>query len=125
MTSDPATRALTRAEVESFLHQYWNNLASKKVQAHEDSFAPNSFIFGSSSKRVEPARLALLRRQREYMNESTRITAQMTNLQMEFIGTDAAVAAYNLQFEVDKRIVTDAGGQKTAESIFSTGASRM
>jgi len=115
MTANPTTSVLTRAEVESFLHKHWNNFASKRLRAHEDSFAPNSFIFSSSSKRVEPGRLMLLRRQREYMNDSTRITVQLSNLEVEFVGPDAAVAAYNLQFDAEKRLVTDAAGQKAAE----------
>jgi hypothetical protein len=121
MTPDPTTSILTRPEVESFLHKHWDNFASKRLRAHEDSFAPNSFMFGSSSKRVEPGRLVLLRRQREYMNESTRITAQLSNLEVEFVGTDAAVAAYNLQFDAEKRIVADAAGQKTSEEHLLNG----
>ncbi len=116
MTPDPTASILTRAEVEAFLNKHWNNFASKRLRAHEDSFAPNSFIFSSSSKRVEPGRLMLLRRQREYMNDSTRITVQLSNLEVEFMGPDAAVAAYNLQFDAEKRVVADAAaGQKTSE----------
>jgi hypothetical protein len=121
MSPDPTTNILTRAEVESFLHKYWDNLAAKRLRAHEDCFASNSFIFSSSSKRVEPGRVMLLRRQREYMNESTRITAQVSNLEVEFIGSDGAVAAYNLQFDAEKRIVTDAAGQKSAEEHLLQG----
>src|SRR5260370_21347476 len=116
MAADPTTGILTRAEVESFLNKYWNNLAAKRLRAHEDCFALNSFIFSSSSKRVEPGRLMLLRRQREYMNDSTRITVQMSNLEVEFIGPDGAVAAYNLHFDAERRVVADAAaGQKTSE----------
>src|SRR5258708_25017873 len=116
MAADPTTSILTRAEVESFLNKYWNNLAAKRLRAHEDCFALNSFIFSSSSKRVEPGRLMLLRRQREYMNDSTRITVQLSNLEVEFIGPYAAVAAYNLHFDAEKRDAPDAdAGEKTSE----------
>ena len=80
MPPDPTSSALTRAEVESFLTRHWNNFASKRLRAHEDSFAPNSFIFSSSSKRVEPGRLMLLRRQRERKKKEQPPNAHPANL---------------------------------------------
>src|SRR5258708_12432208 len=96
MAADPTTSILTRAEVESFLNKYWNNLAAKRLRAHEDCFALNSFIFSSSSKRFEPGRLMLLRRQREYMHDSTRITVQRNNPKAAFIGPPLSVASHHL-----------------------------
>jgi len=114
-TSESTDRPLSRQEVESFIYKYWNIFASKQVRAHEASFAPESFIFSSSSKRIEPGRLVLLRRQREYMNDATKLTVQVANLQIEVPGANVAVAAYNIQFDAEKRLVKDAGGQKQGE----------
>src|SRR5882672_69051 len=106
LTTDPATRA----EVESFVRKYWDIFAAKQVRAHESSFTSDSFIFSSSSKRIEPGRLVLMRRQREYMNDSTKFTILVSNIQVETMGPDVAVAAYNIQFEAEKRVVKDAAG---------------
>jgi hypothetical protein len=114
-TSESTDRPLTRQEVESFVYKYWTIFSSKQVQAHEASFAPESFIFSSSSKRIEPGRLVLLRRQREYMNDATRLTVHVSNLQIEVPSTKIAVAAYNIQFDAEKRLVKDASGQKQGE----------
>src|SRR6266481_1361028 len=114
-TSESIDRPLSRQEVESFIYKYWNIFASKQVRAHEASFSPESFIFSSSSKRIEPGRLVLLRRQREYMNDATKLTVHVTNLQIEVPGPNIAVAAYNIQFDAEKRRVKAARVQKRGE----------
>src|SRR5882672_8570036 len=106
LTTDPGTRT----EVESFVRKYWDIFAAKQVRAHESSFTSDSFIFSSSSKRIEPGRLVLIRRQREYMNDATKLTIHVSNMQVETMGTDVAVAAYNIQFDAEKRVVKDAAG---------------
>lgn len=113
--SESTDRPLSRQEVESFIYKYWSIFAAKDVRAHEASFAPESFIFSSSSKRIEPGRLVLLRRQREYMNNATRLTVQVTNLQTELPSPNIAIAAYNIQFDAEKRLLKDASGQKQGE----------
>ncbi|SRR5258708_18781706 len=115
MTPASTDRPLSRPEVESFVYKYWSIFASKDVRAHEASFASESFIFSSASKRIEPGRLVLLRRQREYMNNATKLTVHVTNLQIEVPGPTIAVAAYNIQFDAENRLVKDASGQKTGE----------
>jgi ketosteroid isomerase-like protein len=84
------------------------------VRAHDASFAPDAFIFSSSSKRIEPGRLVLLRRQREYMNADTKITVQVTNLQIELPAPNIAIAAYNIQFDSENRFM-EASGKKKGE----------
>src|SRR5258708_28493698 len=115
MTPESTDRPLSRPEVEAFVYKYWSIFASKEVRAHEASFSPESFIFSSSSKRIEPGRLVLLRRQREYMNDTTRLTVHVTNLQIELPSPEVAVAAYNIQFDAEKRVVSDSSGRKIAE----------
>jgi ketosteroid isomerase-like protein len=119
MPSELTGRPLTRAEVEAFVHKYWSIFAAKQVRAHDSSFTAESFIFSSSSKRVEPGRLVLLRRQREYMSDSTKVTVQVSNIQIETLGPDAAVAAYNIQFDAEKRVVRDAAGTTQGEKHLS------
>jgi hypothetical protein len=115
MPPESTERPLSKQEVESFVYSYWSIFSSKQVRAHEASFASESFIFSSASKRIEPGRLVLLRRQREYMNDATKLTVQVTNLQIEVPGPNIAVAAYNIQFDAENRLVKDASGQKAGE----------
>jgi ketosteroid isomerase-like protein len=115
MPSESTTPPLTRAEVEAFVRKYWSIFAAKQVRAHDSSFASDSFIFSSSSKRVEPGRLVLLRRQREYMSDSTKVTVQVSNIQIETVAPDVAVAAYNIQFDAERRIIKDAAGKTQGE----------
>jgi ketosteroid isomerase-like protein len=49
------------------------------------------------------------------MNDATKLMVQVTNLQIEVPAPNVAVAAYNIQFDAEKRLVKDAGGQKQAE----------
>lgn len=115
MTSELASPPVTSAEVESFVEKYWRVFAEKRIREHESSFTLGSSIFSSSSRRIELGRLVLIRRQREYMNDSTTVTVRVKNLQVETLGRDAAVAAYNIQFDAVKRMVKDAGGARQGE----------
>jgi ketosteroid isomerase-like protein len=109
---------ITPAEVEAAVHNYWSVFASKAREELRRLYADNASVFGSTSKRLEPARLAWVRRDREYMASPARMKVELSNIEVEPIGEDAALAAYNMSFEaLQKHIVSTTAGQTGHEHI--------
>jgi hypothetical protein len=63
---NPASR-LSQAEIESAVRRFWELFAAKKTEQWQRFYADFATVFGTGSKRPEPARLAVLRRQGEYL----------------------------------------------------------
>ena len=109
---------IARAEVEAAVHHYWGVFASKAREELRKLYAENASVFGSSSKRLEPVRLTWIRRDREYMASPARMTVRLGNIDVEPVGADAALAAYNMTFEAqEKRIVSAMAGRTGHEHL--------
>jgi ketosteroid isomerase-like protein len=109
---------IARTEVETAVHHYWTVFASKAREELRRLYAENASVFGSSSKRLEPVRLTWVRRDREYMASPAKMTVQVSNIEVETVGSDAALAAYNMSFEAQgKGIVSAKAGQTGHEHI--------
>jgi ketosteroid isomerase-like protein len=94
--------SLTAKEVEEAVQKYWSISAAKDAEEQQASYAGHALVFTSSSKRVEPARLVSMQRQREYLAKSTKLRIQVAGVQVILLGTDAAVAAYTLEFHAEQ-----------------------
>ncbi len=113
-----AITAITRTEVEAAVRHYWQVFAAKAREDLRKLYADNASVFGSSSKRLEPVRLTWVRREREYMASPAKMKVQLSNIEVEPIGSDAALAAYNMSFEAQsKGIVSATAGETGNEHI--------
>jgi ketosteroid isomerase-like protein len=99
-----AVMPLTKTEVESAVRTYWSISASKQADRQQDCYAENAVIFTSSSRRAEPGRLVLVRRRREYMMGSGKMRVDVGHIEVEVIGSNAAVAVYTMQFDAQKTL---------------------
>lgn len=109
---------IAKTEVVRAIHHYWGVFASKAREDLRKLYAENASVFGSSSKRLEPVRLAWVRREREYMASPAKMKVQISNIEVEPIGDEAALAAYNMSFEASqKSIVSATAGQTGHEHI--------
>jgi ketosteroid isomerase-like protein len=105
MISQPAVLPLTKTEVELAVKNYWSVSASRQAEQQQNCYAENAVIFTSSSRRVEPGRLVMVRRQREYMVGRSRMKVEVGHIDVEIVGTNAAVAAYTMQLDAEKETV--------------------
>jgi len=72
-------------------------------------------VFASTSKRLEPARLVLIRRQREYLAPGTRVAVEIGAIEIEMLCPDSAVAAYVMRLDAEQIATYTATGQKVSE----------
>jgi ketosteroid isomerase-like protein len=106
---------LTPDLVKSEIQRYWNAFTSKSADALAEFFAHESTVFGSTATRAEPGRLAAARRKREYFGPQSTVRAQIGPIDVVMLGTEAAVATYNLDFHASK--VAGALGATVEEHI--------
>jgi ketosteroid isomerase-like protein len=89
---------LSVEQVQAEVARFWSALTSKSAEAVESFYAQESTVFGTSSSRPEPGRLAAIRREREYFHPQTTLRAQTSPVEVHFIGDNAAIASYTFQF---------------------------
>jgi ketosteroid isomerase-like protein len=120
MCPDNSTHNLTASEVESAVRRVWELFASKKIDQWQSFYADVASVFGTASKRPEPARLVVLRRQREYLTNATKVRVHVGKVDVEVIGPDCAVAAYTMQLDAEQIAKLSAAGQREHEEHLET-----
>ncbi len=101
--------------MEAAVRRFWELFADKKVEQWQTLYSDVATVFGTGSKRPEPARLVVLRRQREYLSSATRMRINVGRVDVEVIGPQCAVAAYLLQLDAEQIAKASASGQKEQE----------
>ena len=96
------------------MRSFWELFATKKTDRWQDFYADVALIFGTASKRPEPARLVVIRRQREYLASAATMRIEVRNVDVEILG-DCAVAAYLLRLDAEQIAKLSASGHKEHE----------
>jgi ketosteroid isomerase-like protein len=115
MCPDNLTARLSQGEIESAVRRFWELFASKRTEQWQSFYADVALVFGTASKRPEPARLVVLRRQREYLSSAARMTIDVSRVEVELLGPDCAVAAYLLRLHAEQIAKLSADGHKDSE----------
>lgn len=106
---------LSAAEVESMVRKFWELFAEKKTELWQRYYAEIATVFGTNSKRPEPARLVVLRRQREYLSSAARMQINVGKVDVEVLGSDCAVATYILRLHAEQIAKLSAAGHREHE----------
>ncbi len=115
MCPDNSLAHLSTAEVESAVRKFWELFAAKKTDQWQTFYADIATVFGTGSRRPEPARLTVLRRQREYLSSGAVMRINVGKVDVEVIAPDCAVAAYLLQLHAEQIAKASATGHKEHE----------
>jgi ketosteroid isomerase-like protein len=115
MCPDNLTSRLSQGEIESAVRRFWELFASKRTDLWQNHYADTALVFGTASKRPEPARLVVMRRQREYLAGATKMEIKVNRVEVEMLGSDCAVAAYLLQLHAEDVAKPTAEGHVTHE----------
>lgn len=114
---------LTAEQIKAEVHRFWNSFSNKMSDQLMEFYAPEASVFGSSSTRSEPGRLAAARRQREYFHAKSTIRATPGLIDVVMLGDYAAVANYTFQFHASK--VAGSFGAAVEEDIRNGRASQV
>jgi ketosteroid isomerase-like protein len=115
MCPDNSSLCLSQAEIEAAVRRFWELFAHKKTHEWQRFYSDSAVVFGTGSTRPEPARLVVLRRQREYLASSARMTIDVGRIDVELLGRDCAIAAYLLHLHAEQIAKLSASGSKESE----------
>jgi ketosteroid isomerase-like protein len=115
MCPQNAPPSLSPIEVESTIRTFWQAFAAKKSELWQSFYADIALVFGTASKRAEPARLIVLRRQREYLASSAKMQVDVGNIDVEMLGPNCAVAGYILKMHAEQVAKISASGNRESE----------
>lgn len=93
---------LTIDHIKAEVQRFWSAFSNKKSEELMEFYGPEASVFGSSSTRSEPGRLAAARRQREYFHAKSTLRAQPGMIDVVLLGDHAAVASYTFTFHASK-----------------------
>lgn len=115
MCPDNSPPYLSKTEIESAVRNFWELFAAKKTEQWQQFYADVALVFGTGSKRPEPARLVVIRRQREYLSSAAKMRIEVRNVDVELLGADCGVAAYLLSLDAERIAKASASGSKDHE----------
>ena len=115
MCPDNSSSYLSQSEIEAAVRRFWELFAQKKTHEWQRFYSDSAVVFGTGSKRPEPARLVVLRRQREYLASSAKMTIDVGRIDVELVGRDCAIAAYLLHLHAEQIAKLSASGSKESE----------
>jgi ketosteroid isomerase-like protein len=85
-------------QVHAAVHGYWDALARKAKERLTASYAADAIVFVADSRRTEPARLVIERRNREFFNPKGSLGAEVGSIDVQIPEPDVAIAIYSYRF---------------------------
>lgn len=89
---------LVRAQVRAF----WEYFSGKEKTRFAEMYSPMATVFSADARRCEPARLMLVRRERELFSPKSLVKANLGAISVQVLGPDLAAASYSLHFSVTR-----------------------
>jgi ketosteroid isomerase-like protein len=91
-----------RAEVKKF----WDFFSRKSKSQFEEMYLPSATVFAADARRIEPARLMLVRRERELFGPASLVAAKLGSIDVQPLGADLAIASYPFHFSITRTLAS-------------------
>jgi ketosteroid isomerase-like protein len=102
--SFPAANPIAPEEVRATIRGCWEALRSKSKDRLDAFYLPTALLFNVDSRRSEPARLFMMRRDREFFSPASSASAEIGAIDVQSAGAVAAVASYTFQFQLVRQL---------------------
>ena len=109
---------LAKDRVNQAVRDFWKAFGNGSPQSLADFYAPDATLIGVEGPRPELARLALLRRQREYFERHARLSVEPSLVEVQLLNDNTALAVYTFTFHASNVI---AATGKTQERHIANG----
>ncbi len=114
---------ISAEQVIAEVKRYWKVFEAKNAEALADCYTQDCLVFGSTSSRAEPGRLAAIRREREYFQPQSTVKVEVGTVDVIHLSDHAAAAVYNFKFHATK--VATLLGKPVEEKISNGRASQV
>jgi ketosteroid isomerase-like protein len=93
-------------EVRAEVKKFWDFFSRKSKARFDEMYLPSATVFAADSRRMEPARLVLVRRERELFGPRSLVAAKLGLIDLQILGTDLAIASYPLHFSLPRALAS-------------------
>jgi len=69
-------------------------------------YVPSATVFAADARRMEPARLMLVRRERELFGPASFVAAKLGTIDVQPLGADLAIASYPFHFSITRTLAS-------------------
>jgi ketosteroid isomerase-like protein len=99
-----------RAEVKKF----WDFLSRKLKSQFAEMYLSSASVFAADARRMEPARLMLVRRERELLGPASFVATKLGSIDVQALGADLAIASYPFHLSITR---TRANGKRYQSEV--------
>lgn len=111
-------------EVRTVIGNAWDALRRKSKEQLEACYFPTASVLVADARRSELARLMIARRDREFFGPSTSIHADLSSIDVQMAGSQAAFACYTFKFELVRQLPNGKCHEQTVPFLRATAVVR-
>lgn len=98
--------AIAPEQVRAQVRKFWELFSGKDKNSFAQLYSPTATVFAADARRSEPARLMLVRRERELFGPVSLVKAQLGEITVQVLNPDLATASYPFHFSVTRTLPT-------------------
>jgi hypothetical protein len=93
---------ISAEEVRAIVKKFWDFFSRKAKSQFDEMYLPSATVFSADARRIEPARLMLVRRARELFGPASLVGAKLGTVDVQLLGPNLAVASYPFHFSITR-----------------------
>ena len=101
-------------QVRAHVRAFWEFFSGKDKARFAEMYSPMATVFSADARRCEPARLMLVRRERELFGPKSLVKANLGTITVQMLAPGLAAASYSLNFSVTR---TRANGDRVQVDV--------
>jgi len=118
----PVIASISADEVCAAVKSFWEFFSRKSKSRFDEMYLPSATVFAADARRMEPARLMLVRREREIFAPGSFLTAKLGPIDVQVLGPELAIASYPFQMSITRTL---AGGKRVQVEVPSGRATQI
>jgi len=91
-------------EVRAEVRKFWDFFSRKSKAQFAEMYLPSATVFAVDSRRIELARLMLVRRERELFSPASSVAAKLGPVDVQLLAPDLAVASYPFHLSITRAL---------------------
>lgn len=110
----PMMSNISSDDVQAEVKKFWDFLSRKLKSQFAEMYLSSATVFAADARRVEPARLMLVRRERELLGPASFVAAKLGSIDVQPFGADLAIASYPFHLSITR---THASGKRYQSEV--------
>ena len=101
-------------EIRAEVRKFWEFFSRKSKTQFAEMYLPSATVFAADARRMELARLMLIRRGRELFGPASSVAARLGPIDVQLLRADLAIASYPFHFWITR---TFANGKRNQAEV--------